>query len=340
MFASPRRTKASGALSWKRSRLSQTLPHEIVSYDENSPFCVLKFPTLATGHAIQDGLHYCTELEAATIDTRISAFESRSILSKCIYEVSGQGRDHASLHADVKRRSQQSWDRFRHKSFKFSIDCYGSTRDVEQQIQIIDSFRYLDFKGKIKMKNPEVEFAVLEEWLPLGVVSPGGVDFEHTVDETAGTSMRRVFLARKIGDSSRWLREKHDLKKRPYISTTSMDAELALLTANMALASPGKIFLDPFVGTGGFMVAASELGALVLGSDIDGRSFRGKGTRAGQGCRCQPAEIRLDRSVRRLLHVRLDQYALPHRGHHRRLKRREVARRDSSAILRTACGKG
>jgi tRNA (guanine10-N2)-methyltransferase len=108
-------------------------------------------------------------------------------------------------------------------------------------------------------------------------------DSSPIVDNIAGTSLRRVFLCRKIGDSSRWLREKHDLKKRPYISTTSMDAELALITANMALAAPGKIFLDPFVGTGGFMVAAAEHGAVVVGTDIDGRSFRGKGNGVEKG---------------------------------------------------------
>jgi len=220
------------------------------------------------------------------IDARVREF------GKPVYSLEGhlrdlgQGRDYDELHRDIAKRSQSLWDTFRQTSFKFSIDCYGSTRDVEQQRQIINSLRYLDFRGKIKMKDPEVEFVVMEEWLPVSLPCEAGVNGTHaepTVDKIAGTSVRKVFLVRKIGGSSRWLREKHDLKKRPYISTTSMDAELALLTASMALASPGKIFLDPFVGTGGFMVAAAELGALVLGTDIDGRSFRGKGTGLDQG---------------------------------------------------------
>ncbi|KKY29125.1 putative rna methylase family protein [Phaeomoniella chlamydospora] len=55
-----------------------------------------------------------------------------------------------------------------------------------------------------------------------------------------------------------------------------MDAELALVTANLALAGPGKLFYDPFMGTGGFLVSAAQFGAVVTGSDIDGRSFRGR----------------------------------------------------------------
>lgn len=59
-----------------------------------------------------------------------------------------------------------------------------------------------------------------------------------------------------------------------------MDAELALITANITLAAPGKLFYDPFVGSGSFPVAAAHFGALAFGSDIDGRSIRGKGKRS------------------------------------------------------------
>lgn len=60
-----------------------------------------------------------------------------------------------------------------------------------------------------------------------------------------------------------------------------MDSELALITANLAHASAGKLFYDPFVGTGSFPVAAAHFGALAFGSDIDGRSIRGAGKGGG-----------------------------------------------------------
>jgi len=61
-----------------------------------------------------------------------------------------------------------------------------------------------------------------------------------------------------------------------------MEAELSLISANMTLAAPGKFFYDPFVGTGSFCVAMAHFGALALGSDIDGRSFRGKKRQKGE----------------------------------------------------------
>ncbi len=89
----------------------------------------------------------------------------------------------------------------------------------------------------------------------------------------------KVYLGRRIAGSARDIINTYDLKKRKYISTTSMDSELALVTANLTLAAPNKLFYDPFVGTGSFPIACSHFGAMGLGSDIDGRSVRGKASR-------------------------------------------------------------
>ena len=115
--------------------------------------------------------------------------------------------------------------------------------------------------GPIKMRNAEQTFCIFEEF-DLGNPVP-----------------RRVYLARLIAPSSRHVLHKYSLKRRQYINTTSMDSELALLTANITMAAPGKVFYDPFVGTGSFPIACSHFGAVTLGSDIDGRMVRGKGGR-------------------------------------------------------------
>lgn len=114
------------------------------------------------------------------------------------------------------------------------------------------------------MSCPDELFTVFEVWprdsVPLGIDNP---DMIH--------------LARFITNSSRDSILRFDLKRREYISTTSMDSELALVTANIALAAPGKLFYDPFVGTGSFPIACAHFGAFSWGSDIDGRAMRGEG---------------------------------------------------------------
>lgn len=123
---------------------------------------------------------------------------------------------------------------------------------------IIESFKYVGFEGPIIMSNPDQTFFILEEY-----------------PNHKATDPKRVALGRLIGTSGRGVIQNYDLKKRSYISTTSMDSELALITANMALASLGKLMYDPFTGTGSFPIACAHFGTTVLGSDIDGRSIRG-----------------------------------------------------------------
>jgi len=79
-----------------------------------------------------------------------------SILSKGIYEIGAKGATTMNF-TGYREKKSVLVGHVPATSFKFSIDCYGSTRDVEQQRQIINSLRYLDFRGKIKMKDPEVE---------------------------------------------------------------------------------------------------------------------------------------------------------------------------------------
>ena len=109
------------------------------------------------------------------------------------------------------------------------------------------------------MTRPEQEFVIFEDY------------------EWGSQTPKQVHFGRLVGLGGREAIQLYSLKKRNYISTTSMDAELALLTANLTLAGPGKLFYDPFVGTGSLPIACGHFGALSFGSDIDGRAVRGKG---------------------------------------------------------------
>lgn len=168
----------------------------------------------------------------------------------------------AAVHASVREKTQPLWSKYLTCSFKFTIDSYQGSRSADDKLRIINSFAYLGFEGPIRMRNPDEEFILFEDWefnsTPLGIPDP-----------------KYYYFGRYLASGARDLPKKLDLKKRKYISTTSMDAELALVTANIALAAPGKIMYDPFVGTGSFPIACAQFGALTFGSDIDGRSIRG-----------------------------------------------------------------
>ena len=108
------------------------------------------------------------------------------------------------------------------------------------------------------MRDPQQVFCIFEDY-----------DFR-------ANAPKKIHLGRWVSGSQRQAIWDYSLKRRRYISTTSMDSELAMLTANMSLAAPGKIFYDPFVGTGSFPIASSHFGTMSMGSDIDSRMVRGK----------------------------------------------------------------
>lgn len=196
------------------------------------------------------------------------ALISRSILAKDVLELWGQGTTYEELHVDVHRRTQHRWADYDDSTYSLAVDCFAGKRSTAKKTEIFESFSYLGLKGEVRLKNPDEQFKVVEDYV---------TDVEESAIGTERSSEpRMIYFGRWLAKSPRDVILIHNLKKRKYISTTSMDAELSLVTANMALAAPGKVFFDPFVGAGSFLVAASHFGALTMGSDIDPRAFRGK----------------------------------------------------------------
>lgn len=222
---------------------AENVPVTVVSYSSRVPFCIITGPP---------------DPDAAARLVR------RSILTQAIFDYWGSGDSLDDLHQDVKARSAQLWEQHAADSWKFNIDSFQGTRSNATRRDIMNSFRYMPLRGPIKMKDPAQEYTIFEEWPSdsprLGIPNPD-----------------RFHFGRLLGRGARDMVARFDLKKRPYISTTSMDSELALVTANMVLAAPGRIFYDPFVGTGSFPIACSAFGAMSWGSDIDGRAVRGSG---------------------------------------------------------------
>ncbi|CAI4211984.1 unnamed protein product [Parascedosporium putredinis] len=215
---------------------------KVKEYRPESPYCIVTLPS----------------------EDAAKRLVQRSILVQAIYEHWADATTLADLQDQIRAGQKHLLPRYQTCSFKFNFDSFQGTRQQDAKVAIINSFAFLAFKGPIALRNPDEEFAVLEEWslgsTALGVADPA-----------------RLYFGRVVGAGARDLATVYTLKKRGYISTTSMDSELALVTANVALAGPGKLFYDPFVGTGSFPVACSHFGALSFGSDIDGRAIRGQG---------------------------------------------------------------
>jgi tRNA (guanine10-N2)-methyltransferase len=189
---------------------------------------------------------------------------ARSILAKGIYMLWAWSDTYDGLHTSIQSRLQELVQPCMNHTFKFTVETFQSRRSARSQRELIESFAYLNFNGEISMKTPDLHFFIFEEF-------------------PDRQTMARVFFGIKIADGGRDAVATYDLKKRSYIGTTSMDAELSLVTANMAHAAPGRLVYDPFVGTGSFLYGCAHFGATTMGSDIDGRQIRGKRGRSVLG---------------------------------------------------------
>ncbi|RMZ12365.1 hypothetical protein D0860_03002 [Hortaea werneckii] len=219
---------------------------EWLSYSDHSPFAIIRFKQ--------------QEITDAAIQTVIQ----RSILCDQIYELWGSvgGSNYDLLRQDITSRTQHLWPQYRTSSFRFTVDSYHGKLSLAEQRDLIESFDFMSFEGPVRMKNPDQHFTIFEDY------------------ELDAKLPYHLYFGRLIGEGGRKAINLYNLKKRSYIATTSMDAELSLITANLTQAGPGKLAYDPFMGTGSFPLACAHFGAVVFGSDLDGRSIRGKGSRS------------------------------------------------------------
>lgn len=66
-----------------------------------------------------------------------------------------------------------------------SINTFSRTIPLDEQIAVIETFEYLDLGGPIKLKDPEIELGVFEE-------------FYRVPESETEEKMRRVWMGRKV----------------------------------------------------------------------------------------------------------------------------------------------
>ncbi|KAK4801352.1 hypothetical protein SAY86_021839 [Trapa natans] len=189
---------------------------------------------------------------------------SRSILVKGIYELWGEGPTFEELKAAIQAYPEEKKLPFLapDSTFKITVDSFGKVISFQEQIGRIKSLAFIPFKGRVDLKNADHKFWLME------------TDDYGVNNGLPPVVKRRHFFGREISGADRKLLPTYQLKSRKYLGPTAMDAEMAFLMANQAMAKPGKLVYDPFVGTGSILVAAAHFGAITMGADIDIRVVR------------------------------------------------------------------
>ncbi len=104
---------------------------------------------------------------------------------------------------------------------------------------------------KVELRNPQKTF--------LGILTDGSFVFGVMAGETTSQGLKERTTRRKV-----------------FFHAAAMPAKLARCMVNLAQAGRGDTVLDPFCGTGTFLVEAGFMGCRVLGFDV--KRYMVKGT--------------------------------------------------------------
>ncbi|CAJ1016677.1 putative RNA methylase family UPF0020 [Leishmania shawi] len=161
-------------------------------------------------------------------------------------------------------------------TYSYQVETIGKKYSADAKRAVVEAvLQRVPRAGEVEWRQPERAYYIflqhaVENALPgaKGWISNG--------------PLLRVFHCCLCVESSRSaLLATYDLRKRPYIGTTSMPPEESLVMVNMSGVCRSHYVYDPFCGTGSLLIAAAHYGARTFGSDADGRAMRA-GTEKGK----------------------------------------------------------
>ncbi|XP_053970660.1 tRNA (guanine(10)-N2)-methyltransferase homolog [Hylaeus volcanicus] len=208
-----------------------------------------------------DRPYWIVNLPSEAVALKIS---SRAVCVRFCMELWANSKKYDDLHNKLKNYPIAEIKKYGgpQKSFKVKVETFCKHFSQSEKVKKIESFSYLPLEGPVKLNNPDTTFCYIEFY---------GLD-PNNIPNTP----YELFFGRWITSGQRDLIQKLSLKTRKFIGNTSMDPQLSLIMANQAQVQKGDIVLDPFVGTGSLLVAASHFGGYTLGTDIDFLMLHGR----------------------------------------------------------------
>lgn len=251
----------------------------------------------AEGH-LKTRPYIIIELENFTDETSLIKSARASYLLKDLYELWAYS---ATSVDDLAEQATQS-DPFssrRHagpdQPFRVNCESFAAKLSQSTKVEWIRKMTFLEtFDSGVNLREPKQIYCIFE--------------MNEKLNSQDTNPKKEYYFGRHITQGSRAALGNFSLKTRKFIANTTMDPLLSLVAANCAKVEPDQLVFDPFVGSGGLLVAAAHMGAFVMGSDIDWLLLHGKSrpSRIGQKKREPGESVRANFSQYDLLDRYLD----------------------------------
>ncbi|KAG8228981.1 hypothetical protein J437_LFUL009539 [Ladona fulva] len=240
-------------------------------------------------------------------DDAVKMIASRSVSLRCAIELWSRAKTSDGLHEQMKAfPSERTAPYFGpNTSFRVTVETFCKTISQKEKVAKIEActmlmplfftaheFSYLPIEGPVSLSNPDETFYLIEYYgmEPNNIPDKpydlffgrwASITYDIFINVLRHFLLPYILVKKKFNSAlmcggRRELISQLSLKTRKFIGNTSMDSQLSLLMANQAQVQPHDLILDPFVGTGSLLVAASQFGGYVWGTDIDFLMLHGK----------------------------------------------------------------
>lgn len=240
------------------------------------------------------------DIDYSLNDNDIKRIVNRCALVRSVIEVWGDGRNPQEVH----EQALNNYDHLLRPIFNESLPYAENRWKVEfrrhgrsvnsnytEKRLLLSKFTQLlhRINGTVDLVNPSNIFVYLEDWMTyqedlnsLTTELRQNIESNTKINNDSYRKLRieaseqlekeykplRCILGRLIAEGPN-IQHNYDIKRRPYIGQTTMDELSSHLAASSAPISSGSLVLDPYCGTGSLLIAAANLGAMVVGSDVD-----------------------------------------------------------------------
>ncbi len=165
-----------------------------------------------------------------------------------------------------------------HAICEFLGTCENNREEVMRLVEPVEAKDCFAVRIKrIKKYGKGISALELEREIGAKIYAKGKVrvDLQSPAETLLGIISERFAIGRVIVAVDRSQYETRRPHMRPYFRPGAMLPRISRACVNLARMRKGDRFLDPFCGTGGFLIEAGLMGAEVHGYDIDAEAVAG-----------------------------------------------------------------
>ncbi len=157
-------------------------------------------------------------------------------------------------------------------------EFYGACEPTTPEIERIAGGLELEGSFAVRIKRVrrhrlDIDTSRLER--SIGGMVKGKVDLDEPENIVYGVLSKQLVLGRMLHEVDRSQYEERRPHMRPFFRPGVMMPRNCRAIVNLARARRNEKFVDPFCGTGGFLIEAGLLGADLYGFDVDKEAIEG-----------------------------------------------------------------